>query len=106
MGRPTCPLHDPGNDRSVERRSHRQAARRGHLTTTGQPCRRARNQSRSYTTPWGTIQMNSALYDFFRDQGSIIGGWLALAAGYLVFKGAMRAAEKQVAAVNAQTEAL
>jgi len=50
--------------------------------------------------------MNSALYDFFRDQGSIIGGWLALAAGYLVFKGAMRAAEKQVAAVNAQTEAL
>jgi hypothetical protein len=50
--------------------------------------------------------MHSALYDFCRDQGSIIGGLLALAAGYLAFSGAMRAAGKQVAAVNAQTEAL
>jgi hypothetical protein len=50
--------------------------------------------------------MHSALYEFFRDQGSIIGGLLALAAGYLAFTGAMRAAGKQVAAVNAQTEAL
>jgi hypothetical protein len=50
--------------------------------------------------------MHSALYDFCRDQGSIIGGLLALAAGYLAFKGAMRAAAKQVAAINAQTEAL
>jgi hypothetical protein len=50
--------------------------------------------------------MDSALYDFFRDQGSIFAGLLALVAGVLAFKGAMRAAEKQVAAVNAQTEAL
>ena len=50
--------------------------------------------------------MYSALYDFLRDQGSIVAGLLALAAGFLAFKGAMRAAEKQVAAVNAQTEAL
>jgi hypothetical protein len=50
--------------------------------------------------------MHSVLYDFFRDQGSIIGGLLALAAGLLAFTGAMRAAGKQVAAVNAQTEAL
>lgn len=50
--------------------------------------------------------MHSALYDFFRDQGSIIGGLLALAAGCLAFTGAMRAAGKQVTAVNAQTEAL
>jgi hypothetical protein len=50
--------------------------------------------------------MHSALYDFFRDQGSIVAGLLALAAGFLAFKGAMRAAEKQVAAANAQTEAL
>jgi hypothetical protein len=50
--------------------------------------------------------MHSVLYDFFRDQGSIIGGLLALAAGCLAFTGAMRAAAKQVTAVNAQTEAL
>ena len=50
--------------------------------------------------------MDSVLYDFFRDQGSIIGGLLALAAGYLAFTGAMRAAEKQVTAANAQTGAL
>ena len=50
--------------------------------------------------------MHSALYEFFRDQGSIIGGLLALAAGLLAFTGAMRAAGKQLAAVNVQTEAL
>jgi hypothetical protein len=50
--------------------------------------------------------MFSALYDFFRDQGSIIGGLLALAAGYLVFRGAMRAADRQLAAAHAQTKAL
>lgn len=50
--------------------------------------------------------MSSLLYDFCRDQGSIIAGLLALAAGYLVFKGVTVAAQKQVAAVNAQTEAL
>jgi uncharacterized membrane-anchored protein YhcB (DUF1043 family) len=50
--------------------------------------------------------MHNALYEFCRDQGSIIGGLLALAAGYLAFRGATRAAAKQVAAVNAQTEAL
>jgi hypothetical protein len=50
--------------------------------------------------------MLSALYDFCRDQGSIIGGLLALAAGYLVFRGATRAADRQVAAAHAQTEAL
>jgi len=32
MGRPTRPLHDAGNHGSVERRSFRQAARRGRLT--------------------------------------------------------------------------
>ena len=49
--------------------------------------------------------MLSALYDFCRDQGSIIGGLLALAAGYLVFRGARRAADRQVSAAHAQTEA-
>lgn len=49
--------------------------------------------------------MFSALYDFCRDQGSIIGGLLALAAGYLVFSSVRHAADRQVAAVNAQTEA-
>src|SRR3954466_2254178 len=33
MGRPTCPLHDAGNHGPFERRSLRQAARRGRLTT-------------------------------------------------------------------------
>ena len=50
--------------------------------------------------------MISALYDFCRDQGAIIGGLLALAAGYLVFLGTTRAAARQVAALTAQTEAL
>ena len=50
--------------------------------------------------------MDSALYDFFRDQGSIVAGLLALVAGVLAFRGAMRSAEKQVAAVNTQTDAL
>jgi hypothetical protein len=50
--------------------------------------------------------MSGALYDFCRDQGSIIAGLLALLAGYIAFKGAMRAAVQQVAAVNAQTEAV
>ena len=50
--------------------------------------------------------MFSALYDFCRDQGSIIGGLLALVAGYLVFRGATRAGDQQVAAAHAQTEAL
>ena len=39
-------------------------------------------------------------------KGAIIGGLLALAAGYLVFRGATRAADQQVAAAHAQTEAL
>jgi len=50
--------------------------------------------------------MFSTLYDFCRDQGSIIGGLLALAAGYLVFRGTTGTADRQVAAANAQTEAL
>ena len=48
--------------------------------------------------------MFDALYDFCRDQGSIIAGLLALLAGYIAFKGATRAVERQVAAVNTQTE--
>src|ERR1700716_2240284 len=50
--------------------------------------------------------MFSTLYDFCRDQGSIIGGLLALAAGYLVFRGTTRTADRQGAGANAQTEAL
>ena len=52
------------------------------------------------------LEMFGALYDFCRDQGSIIGGLLALAAGYLVFSSVRRSANQQVAAVNAQTEAV
>jgi hypothetical protein len=50
--------------------------------------------------------MFSALYDFCRDQGSIIGGLLALTAGYLVFNSVRYSANQQMTAVNAQTEAL
>ncbi len=50
--------------------------------------------------------MFGALYDFCRDQGSIIGGLLALAAGYLVFSSVRRSADQQVTAVNAQAEAV
>jgi hypothetical protein len=42
------------------------------------------------------------VYDFFRDQGSILAGLLALIAGIIAFKGAIRAADKQVAAVLEQ----
>lgn len=52
------------------------------------------------------LEMFSALYDFCRDQGGIIGGLLALAAGYLVFSSVRRSADQQVTAVNAQTEAV
>jgi hypothetical protein len=38
--------------------------------------------------------MFGALYDFCRDQGSIIAGLLALVAGYIAFKGATRAAQQ------------
>jgi hypothetical protein len=50
--------------------------------------------------------MFGALYDFCRDQGSIIGGLLALAAGYLVFSSVRRSANQQVAALNAQIDAV
>jgi hypothetical protein len=50
--------------------------------------------------------MVGVLYNFCRDQGAIIGGLLALAAGYLVFLATTRAAARQVAALTAQTEAL
>src|SRR5271165_3767518 len=51
-------------------------------------------------------EMLNALYDFCRDQGAIIGGLLALAAAYLVFRGTTRAGDQQVAALMAQTEAM
>jgi hypothetical protein len=50
--------------------------------------------------------MVGAFYDFCRDQGAIIGGLLALAAGFLVFLATTRSADRQVAALTAQTEAL
>src|SRR3954471_3612059 len=53
-----------------------------------------------------SLGMLSALYDLCRDQGSIIGGLLALTAGYLVFRGTTGAADRQVATAHAQTEAL
>src|SRR5215471_12106074 len=37
MGGTARPLHDPGNDGTVERRSLRQAARRGRLTSPANP---------------------------------------------------------------------
>src|SRR5438094_9232166 len=37
MGGAACPLHDAGNDRSIERGSDLQAARRGSLTTPATP---------------------------------------------------------------------
>jgi hypothetical protein len=50
--------------------------------------------------------MWSALYVFFRDEGSIIAGVIALAAGYIAYAGATRAAKIQVDAMTVQTEAL
>src|SRR5439155_22831481 len=54
MGSAACPLHDAGNNRSIERGSDLQAARRGSLTIPAKPAGE-REQHRSYTTPWDTI---------------------------------------------------
>ena len=59
MGRAARPLYDPGNNRSIERRSDLQAARRGSLTTPVKPAGE-RKRRRSYTTPWDTISNFSA----------------------------------------------
>jgi hypothetical protein len=48
--------------------------------------------------------MVRCLYDFFRDQGSIIAGLLALLAGWIAFRGAMSAAEQQVTAIREQKD--
>jgi hypothetical protein len=40
------------------------------------------------------------MYEFFRDQGSMIGGLLALLAGIIAYFGAMRAADRQVTALR------
>jgi hypothetical protein len=44
--------------------------------------------------------MHTWLYEFFRDQGSLVGGVLALVAGFVAYFGALRAANKQVAAMR------
>src|ERR1700724_1735458 len=51
MGGPARPLHEPGNHRSSERCSHRHSADCGSLIEQ----LNAAQDSRSYTTPWGTI---------------------------------------------------
>jgi hypothetical protein len=48
-----CPLHDPGNHRSLERRSGRQAAPPWPHDKTGQTRRRPGATTRSYTTTGG-----------------------------------------------------
>src|SRR2546430_15954080 len=53
-----------------------------------------------------SLERFSTLYDFCRNQGSIIGGLRALAAGYFVFRGTTRTADRQVAAAKSQTGAL
>ena len=60
MGRPTRPLHDPGNHGTFERRSLRQAARRGRLTS--RPRRRSR-RPRAPTPRLGTRSSSSAEFD-------------------------------------------
>ena len=51
-------------------------------------------------------RMSSELWNFFRDQGSIISGLLALLAGIIAFGGARHAAKLQVKAIDQQTEAI
>ena len=54
MGRAARPLHDPGNDRAVERGSNLQAARRGSLTTPANPPESAKTTPLLHH-PWDTI---------------------------------------------------
>jgi hypothetical protein len=51
-----------------------------------------------------THELLSQIYDFFRDQGSIIAGLIALAAGIIAYRGALSAAKMQVEAQQ-QSEA-
>lgn len=48
--------------------------------------------------------MCSGAYDFFRDQGSIIAGIIALAAGIIAYRAALRAAKMQVTADQRRDE--
>ena len=48
--------------------------------------------------------MHNPVYEFFRDQGSIIAGVLALAAGIMAYIGAIKAANRQVAVLKDQVE--
>ena len=50
---------------------------------------------------WGMIR---CLYNFVRDQGSILAGLLALLAGWIAFRGAIRAAKQQVTAIHEQKD--
>ena len=59
VGRPTRPLHDPGNHRTIERGSLRQAARRGRLTEPARPSRKLGATPRSYTTTRGRITFHA-----------------------------------------------
>src|SRR5215470_10176631 len=66
----------------------------------------ARTRSRCYRAgSLGIIgKMQYPVYEFFRDQGSIIAGVLALAAGIIAYIGAIKAANRQVAVLKDQIE--
>jgi hypothetical protein len=48
--------------------------------------------------------MHGCVYEFFRDQGSLIAGLLALAAGIIAYIGAIKSANRQVTALKDQIE--
>src|SRR5437870_12058544 len=69
MGGAACPLHDAGNDRSIERGSDLQAARRGSLTTPAKPAGERESDAAltprpgTRSEPPGTRSFAATIYD-------------------------------------------
>src|SRR5436190_12944396 len=72
MGGAACPLHDPGNDRSIERGSDLQAARRGSLTTPAKPAGE-RESDAALTPRSGTRSRAVTATDSFEPDSSVVG---------------------------------
>src|SRR5947207_3821414 len=74
MGGAACPLHDPGNDRSIERGSDLQAARRGSLTTPAKPAGE-RESDAALTPRSGTRSLSLCAIAIPSDLGAAPNGW-------------------------------
>src|SRR5205814_10160974 len=72
MGGAACPLHDPGNDRSFERGSDLQTARRGSLTTPAKPA--GEREGDAALTPRPGTRSLCRRRELLHQPGTILGG--------------------------------